>query len=70
MPVQRFDLDDVGTQTGQQLGRVGECLHLLDGEHTDSLQWAPRRVYCPRLCRRELHSEYYIRMRPSGPYVR
>ena len=41
-PVERFDFDDVSAQAGQQLRGVGECLHLLDGEHADSLKGAPR----------------------------
>jgi len=58
---ERFNLDDVSTQAGQQLRGVGECLHLLDGEHTDSFKGPARCSDCSRLCPGELHCEYYIR---------
>ncbi len=33
-----LDLDDVGAQPGQQLGGEGERLHLLEGEHADTVE--------------------------------
>ena len=58
---QRFDLDDVGTETRQELGGVGEGLHLLDGQHADTFERSSCCGHRPRLCRSELHLEYYIR---------
>ena len=34
----RLDLDDLGTEAPQQLGGVGERLHLLEGEDADAVE--------------------------------
>ena len=58
---QRFDLDDVGAETSQQLGGVGECLHLFDGQHADTFERSSCCGHRTGFCRSELHVEYYIR---------
>ena len=63
---ERFDLDDVSTEARQKLGGVGQGLHLLDGQHPDPLEGPTRCGDRSRLCRSELHLEYYIRTIPLG----
>jgi hypothetical protein len=33
-----LDLDDLGAEAGQELGRVGECLHLFQCQDADAVQ--------------------------------
>jgi hypothetical protein len=34
-----LDLHDVGAEAREQLGRVGQCLHLLGREHAHTVEW-------------------------------
>ncbi len=35
----RLDLDHVGTEAAEQLGGVGQRLHLLEGQDPDAVEW-------------------------------
>ena len=43
------DLDDVSTETCQELGGIGERLHLLDGQHADTFEGPSCRDMPPTL---------------------